>query len=128
MGAVVDLSAVLENGAQKATRTVVLKNEKDLEITDVVVADEGKDVPLRWSMVTPAKVRIINNRCIELSQEGKKMYLKVSSSTPFTLKTWSTVGPHDWDSKNAGTEIVGFESSLPAGKSSTFIVRLSTKK
>ena len=128
LGAVVDLSAVLENGAQKATRTVVLKNEKDLEITDVVVADEGKDVPLRWSMVTPAKVKIINNRCIELLQEGKKMYLKVSSSTPFTLKTWSTVGPHDWDSKNAGTEIVGFESSLPAGKSSTFIVRLSTKK
>lgn len=128
LGAVVDLSKVLENGAQKATRSVILKNEKDLEITDEVIADEGKDVPLRWSMVTPATAKIINSRCIELSQEGKKMYLKVSSSTPFTLKTWPTVGAHDWDTKNPGTEIVGFESLLPAGKSSTFTVRLSTKK
>ena len=128
LGAVIDLSKVLENGAQKATRTILLKKEKDLEITDMVVADEGKDVPLRWSMVTPATAKMINKQCIELSQAGKKIYLKVSSETPFTLKTWSTVGPHDWDAENPGTIIVGFESNLPAGKASTFIVRLSTRK
>lgn len=126
LGAVLDMSKVFLSGVQKATRKIVLKEEKDLEITDEIDTSE-KDV-IRWSMVTPANVKQKNDTCFELSQDDKTMYLTVKSNTPFKLKTWSTVGEHDYDSKNPDTIIIGFESTVEANKTVKYTVTISEKE
>ncbi|AMJ67497.1 heparinase II/III domain-containing protein [Hymenobacter sp. PAMC 26628] len=69
---------------------------------------------VRWAMLTPATVKILNPTTAELTNHGKKLRLQVAEPATITLKTWPTVGPHDYDAPNPGTTLVGFEVTVPA--------------
>ena len=56
------------------------------------------------------------------------MYLTVETPIPFTLKTWETSLENDIDEPNPGTNIVGFETELPAGQSFHFKVIISENR
>lgn len=95
----------------------------------VVVRDEidcgPADHVMRWNMLTAAQVRIVDEKTVELSQNGKKMLLIFDTQTPITIKTWSTTPQHDYDAPNPGTVFVGFEAKLPAGSRHSFTTYLS---
>jgi hypothetical protein len=40
------------------------------------------------------------------------------------MKTWSTVAPNSYEASNAGTYMVGFEITLPAGTTTNVSVQL----
>jgi hypothetical protein len=122
-----DLSEVYEGQATSVKRGVALVDQHHVVVRDEVEAPV-KDITLRWTLLTPAKVKIVDERTVELTQNGKTMYLMVESETPIELKTWSTVPTHDYDAPNPGTQLVGFESRLPARTSRAFNVYLSPDK
>ncbi|WP_184467497.1 heparinase II/III family protein [Pedobacter sp. AK013] len=113
MNAVADLSALYADKLKKSIRGVALIDKKTVLIRDEITVG-NTDVTLRWSMVTPATVQIINEHTIELSYKNKKCYLTVDAESEVKMKTWSTDPVTDYDAKNPGTSIAGFEVRLKA--------------
>ncbi|HSU50258.1 MAG TPA: heparinase II/III family protein [Segetibacter sp.] len=123
MNAVSDLSEVYTGQVAKAVRGVGIVNKQY-----VVVRDEIQTLPtettLRWTMLTPASVKITSANTAELTKDGKKLLLKVQEPATVTMKTWSTDPPHDYDAPNPGTTLVGFEVKLPANSKNNVSVAL----
>jgi len=113
MNAVADLSSLYADKLKKSIRGVALINKETVLIRDEITVGNN-DVTLRWSMVTPATVHIIDKHTIELSYKNKKCYLFVDAQSEVKMKTWSTDPGTDYDAKNPGTSIVGFEVMLKA--------------
>lgn len=123
MSATTDMTAVYKNVAASAKRGVVIVDSKYVVVKDELITG-NKATTVKWTMVTPADVRITENGTAELSQNGKKLQLKVAEPANLTLKTWSTTPSHDYDAPNTGTTLVGFELTIPANTKTTLNVML----
>jgi hypothetical protein len=123
INAVVDLSSIYNSELNKALRGIAIVDGKFVLIRDEVETKANESV-LRWSMLTSTEVKILSKNEFELTKNGKKLIVKVDSPTDFTLKTWSTEPIHDYDSKNPGTKVIGFEAKLSANSKSYFNVYL----
>ncbi|ODS81007.1 MAG: heparinase [Cytophagaceae bacterium SCN 52-12] len=122
-----DLTEMFTPHIGKAKRAIGLQDKSRVVIRDEITTDRN-GAKVRWSFLTPAKARIVGNDLVELTQNGKTMYLQFQSSAGLALKTWSTVSPNDYDADNGDTMIVGFEAELPANKTEYFDVIFSEKK
>ncbi len=127
MSAVTDLSSIYKNKINEAKRGLAIVNNRTVIIRDEI-ANKDKPTKMQWTMVTPAQTKILDNRTVELSQNGKKMYLIVESSTKIILKTWNTDPVNSFDAPNPGIIRVGFEADLAANQTSDFTVYLSSNK
>lgn len=126
MNAVADLSTLYADKLKKSIRGVALINKKTVLIRDEITVGNA-DVTLRWSMVTPATVNIIDKHTIELNYKNKKCYLFVDAQSEVKIKTWSTDPLTDYDAKNPGTSIAGFEVRLKAGSKQAISVFLAAQ-
>jgi hypothetical protein len=125
-GAVIDVTEPLDKELKSAKRTIKLVNNSELVIIDEITALDNKDAKIDWRMATNATPQIVDN-AIELTLNGKKLYLKgkTSSEVKPELKTWSGNSGNDWDSDNKGITYVGHTTTLPAGKSFTITTTLT---
>lgn len=112
LNAMADLTPVYASSVKQLIRGVSIINQKYVVVRDEVetLADS---TTFRWSMVTPATVKIINDSTAELSVNNKKMILKTQLPFIGKLSTWSTVSTTSYDASNPNTVIVGFEIKLP---------------
>lgn len=123
MHAITDMSAVYKGALSKANRGIAIVNKAYVVVQDEV---ETLDQPatIRWTLLTPAKVSITGNNIAELTKDGKKLILEVSTPASVTMKTWSTDPPNSYDAPNPGTTLTGFEVTLPANTKTTITVAL----
>ncbi len=123
MNAVTDMTEVYKGSVAKAVRGAGIVDRKY-----VVIRDEIETLPeettIRWTMLTPAAVKITGGNKAELTKDGKKLILHVQEPANVTVKTWSTDPPRDYDAPNPGTALVGFEVKLPAGAKNALVVEL----
>jgi hypothetical protein len=121
--AVADLSTVYRGALTKASRGVALVNG-----AYVLVRDELETLPqeatVRWTMLTPASVKITGPNTAELTKDGKKLLLQVKEPANVTMKTWTNEPPNAYDVPNPGTMRVGFEVKIPANTNAAFSVLL----
>jgi hypothetical protein len=123
LSAVVDLTSVYPDFVVSALRGIAIVNKKFVVIQDEVQAT-SKPSEIRWTMVTPATVKIIDSQTAELHQQGKKMMLKVISPASVKLTTWSNESTAVYDEPNPGTIRIGFEYPISPGASQTFTILL----
>ncbi|GAB3919200.1 heparinase II/III domain-containing protein [Larkinella terrae] len=127
MNAVTDLTSIYNQSVLKAVRGVALVNK-----AYVVVRDELETAPaetaVRWTMLTPADVKLVGKNRAELTKDGKKLILEVREPANVELKTWSTAPPHTYDAPNPGTIRVGFEIKVPANSKTALTVLLIPEK
>lgn len=116
LSATSNISAVYKGNVASANRGVAIIDQKYVAIKDEIVTSE-KETTVRWAMMTPAEVKINENGTAELTQNGKKLQIKVVEPANITLKTWTTQPSHDYDAPNPGTILVGFEVKIPANSS-----------
>jgi hypothetical protein len=123
MNAVTDMTEVYKGSLAKANRGVAIADQKY-----VVVRDEmetlDKETTVRWTLLTPADVRITGKNEAELTKNGKKLLLRVQEPANITMKTWSTVPPNSYDAANPGTMLTGFEVTIPANTKVNLVVSL----
>jgi hypothetical protein len=121
---VFDMSDVYEGQLAEALRGAAL-----LSTGQVIIQDEFKaaDQPttVRWAMVTPAKVSIESNKSALLQKEGKSIHLTVLTDEEIELRTYSTEPKADYDARNPGTRLIGFEVSLSPEQAVRTIVLMS---
>lgn len=113
MYAITDLSEVYKGMVNKAQRGIAIVNKQYVVVRDEI---ETADTPttIRWTLLTPAEVRITGSNTAELTKNGKKLLLQVQSPIKVVMKTWSTDPPNTYDAPNPGTVMVGFEVAAPA--------------
>ena len=119
-----DLTSLYQLDAKKVERKISLENQKLVLIEDIVSTFD-KDIIVRWNMLTKASPKIIDNQTIELSQNGKKMKVKLKGIESAKAYINSTVSPNDYDALNSGTTFIGFEISIPTNSSIKYIVSLT---
>lgn len=124
MFATSDLTSIFHGNVLSAYRAVALVNKKFVTVRDVVVAPLDKATDLRWTMLTDATVTSISDRKIVLTKDGHTLQIIVNNEWPVQIKTWSTQSPNDYDADNTGTILIGFETSIPAGKKGIYEVNL----
>ena len=92
----------------------------------VVVRDEvmngSREMPLRWAVLTPAEVRIVDDRTAELTLGDERLSMRVEGDG-VQLGTWST-GPPRIRRAQSGTVMVGFTATLAPGARAAYTVRL----
>jgi hypothetical protein len=122
MAGTMDLQTVYKGQLSKSLRGVAVVDKSWVVVKDELEAPQSSTV--RWTMLTPAEVKITGKNTAELTKNGKRLTLTVSAPAEITMKTWSTVGQHDYDAPNPGTTRVGFEFTLPANKQVPVTVEL----
>jgi archaellum component FlaG (FlaF/FlaG flagellin family) len=123
MNAVTDMTEVYNGALAKAIRGIAIVDRKYVVIRDEVEALDTATT-VRWTLLTPATVKITGKNTLELTSEGKQLTLLVNCSAAFTMKTWSTDPPNDYDAPNPGTALAGFEVTLPANTKTAITVSL----
>ncbi len=119
LSAISDLSKIYEGQVASSKRGIAIRDGKYAVITDEVKAT-GKPTTMRWNLLTGATVKILDGKTVELSQNGKTMFLIFETKAKIDIKTWPTTPPHDYDAPNPDTQFVGFETTLPANSQETF--------
>lgn len=123
MHAVTDLTEVYDSALAKANRGVAIVDQAYVVIRDEIET-LGSETTVRWTMLTPADVKITGDGRAELTKDGKKLMLQVQSPIKVSMKTWSTDPPNSYDAPNPGTVLVGFEMTVPANTKTAFNVQL----
>lgn len=125
MGVTVDLGSIYQGQLQRATRRITLEDQALVAVRDEVQAGEA-DAVVRWAMLTPAQVRLVDAHTAQLAKDGKTLRVRVSMPGDATLATWPATPQHTFDAPNPGMTLLGFETRLKAGASASFKVELLT--
>jgi len=123
MSAQADLTEVYK-GLSSARRGIAIVDGRWVVVRDEITAADTPAV-VRWTLLTPAQVKITGPHSAELTKDGKKLLLRVDGPPDITMKTWPTdPPPNSYDAPNPGTIRTGFEFTLPAGSSAAVTVSL----
>jgi len=123
MNTTADLSAVYNGELASVNRGIAIVDKKYVVIRDEI--ENGAEAStVRWTMVTPADVKITGKNRIDFTSKGKKLVLFVKEPAEVEMKTWSTAPLHEYDAPNTGTTLAGFEVKIPAGSKRTLTVLL----
>jgi hypothetical protein len=123
MNAVEDLSAVYKGQINSSKRGIAIVDKSHVLVRDEIETLE-KETTIRWTMLTPATVKIVGNNKAELTKDGKTLMLEVDGPQNLVMKTWSTDPPNSYDAPNPGTTLIGFEVLVPASSKTAFNVKL----
>ncbi len=127
MHAQVDTSAVYAGQLATARRGIAIVDERFVVVRDELRTGD-REANVRWTLLTPAQVRITGPGSAELSLNGKTLRLEVREPAKVTMKTWSTAPTNDYDAPNPGTSLVGFEVAIPANTTAAATVLLLPQK
>ena len=127
MNSVTDLTEIYKGQVAKAIRGIAIVDKSFVVVRDEIETLDSS-ITIRWTMLTPATVKISGNNSAELIQKGRKLLLQVEASSGIVMKTWSTDPPNSYDAPNPGTTLVGFEITVPAHTKTAFNVKLIPEK
>lgn len=128
MNATTDLSEVYKGAVAKAQRGIAIVDQQWVVVRDEIEALDTVTT-IRWTLLTPANVKITGKNTAELTKGGKKLLLRVDAPGDITMKTWPTdPPPNSYDAPNPGTIRTGFELTIPARSSTAITVSLIPEK
>ena len=127
MNAVTDLTEIYKGQVGKASRGIAIADKSYVIVRDEIETLDSSTT-IRWTMLTPAAVKIIAANEAELTQKDKKLILLVEAPSNIVMKTWSTDPPNSYDAPNPGTAMVGFEIIVPAHTKIALDVKLLPEK
>jgi hypothetical protein len=123
MRAVLDLSAAYAGDLTRAQRGIAIANGQYVNVRDELQAGDSICV-IRWAMLTPATVSLVDGNQAQLTSKGQKMILSVIGLPDVKLTTWRTDPPRSYDAVNPGTTLIGFEVTVPANTKLAYNVML----
>jgi hypothetical protein len=116
LGAIIDLSPVLEGQAGKVRRGFIFRNGSHVLIRDEIAGLKVGDT-VRWAMVTKAEVSIsdTNRREAVLSEGGQKLRVELLSSVAASFEVIAAEPPDNgYDAPNPGARLLVVSLTAPA--------------
>ena len=123
-GAEFDLTSSFVD-TKRVKRTIYIDNADKVTCIDRI-ENHNTESKVRWNMCTFAKARIIDDRTISLTQDGKEVILRTTTPTAKAYIMDNNSG--NWyDVKNKGSR-VGFATTIASGAKSTLKVEIIPQK
>ncbi len=88
------------------------------------ITTNNNPAQVEWRMVTKAVPSIKNNKEIELSQNGKKLIVKLSGVENVKPNIYSAQPNNNYEDRNDGISIIGFLTELAPDTSTNIAVEL----
>ena len=126
-GAVVDLTSTFAGMAQNVKRTVELDKSDYLVVTDHI-AGASQPSKVEWRMATNAQAEILAPNLIQLTQDGKTMYLRLRTRAEADAVIWPDHQYKEYEERDANVRRVGFILNLRAGECVDVEVVLSPER
>ena len=123
MHTITDLSEIYKGQLLGAKRGIAIADKSYVVVRDEIQTS-NEPATVRWTMLTPATVKITGTNKAALTKDGKNLVMEVQSDAKVTMKTWSTDPPNTYDAANPGTTLVGFEVTIPANTATALTVKL----
>ena len=127
MSATTDLTEIYRNGLANVNRGIAVIDKAYVVIRDELEASAAPAI-VRWTMLTPAAVKLIGPNRAELTKDGKTLTLQVQEPADISLKINSTEPTHDYDAPNPGTVLITFETTVSANTKTALTVLLLPQK
>ena len=127
MNATTDLTEIYKNGLAKANRGIAIVDKAYVVVRDELEASAAP-ATVRWTMLTPATVKLIGPNKAELTKDGKTLMLQVQEPAGISLKVTAAEPTHDYDAPNPGTVLITFEATVPANTKAALTVLLLPQK
>ena len=118
-----DLTEIYRGGLAKANRGIAIVDKAYVVVRDEVET-AAAPATVRWTMLTPATVKILGPNKAELTKDGKTLILQVQEPATVSLKTASTDPPHEYDALNPGTTLITVDVTVPANTKTALTVLL----
>ncbi len=118
-----DLTSVYENQVQKIVRAASLIDKEYAVIEDYIV-NRKRFTKLSCRLVTPATAKVISGQVVELTKDGKKLYLKVEGIANPTWDIKPAKSTFSYDSDNPGISIITLNMDLKPSEERKIIVYL----
>ncbi|CAN5368749.1 hypothetical protein BH11BAC5_BH11BAC5_14410 [soil metagenome] len=113
MNTYIDMSSLYKPDLLKANRGIAICNKKYVVVRDEIETPMQEAI-IRWNFVTGANVKLSGSDEAILTKNGKTLTIRVQEPAGVTMQTWSTDSPREYDDRNPGTIMVGFEIKVPA--------------
>ncbi|MFV0553753.1 MAG: heparinase II/III family protein [Mangrovibacterium sp.] len=123
LGASLDMTELFGGELASAQREIALIDEQYLSIIDQLKAGDAPST-VRWTMVTSAKPKVINDHLVELHQEGKCARLTIQSLADVRLSVLDNASENSYDAPNEGTCRIAIDIQLESGQEREIRVRL----
>ncbi len=131
IGGTVDLTEVFAGDVRKAERSVYIRDNSWLEVSDKISSPVDTCVHVKWTILCPVKPQLTEDGIL-LKSGSTTMRLSTDAPSP-VFKTWSG-NPADYGTPTAFGEskmkkmfICGFEFDVPADKEMTITTTLKKK-
>lgn len=128
IGGSMDFNDTFYDDIQSGSRTVLIRDDSYLEVTDSLLARADSSIHVRWTMLTRANVEVRED-CLVLTQDGKTLTIRVEGCKP-EFKTWST-NPKDYEGLTRSFErwhkdayACGYEYDIPANTQSVVVTTM----
>ncbi len=108
LSATTDLSSLYAPALSSAIRTISIIDKAKVVVKDQI-KNSSKLTQVRWTLVTPATVTIIDDNTIELSQHNKTIRVKLNykgKAAPFSAPAKPTT---TYERHNDGVQLTGFD-------------------
>ena len=96
INATLDISKVYNGKASSVKRGITIVDNQYVMVRDEIESSD-KATSVRWNMVTPAIVKVNEDGTATLTQNGKRLLLKVVSPENATITLRPTTPVHDYD-------------------------------
>lgn len=120
---VVDISEAYEGQLSSAVRGMALVDNSYVLVRDEITNSDSKS-NVRWAMVTHDDIEITGPGTAIIKEDGKQLIFRVISPSNTQIKTYTTDPQNDYESKNPGTRLIGFETNLEANQDAELVVLL----
>lgn len=116
--ATLNLSEIYAGQLASATRTVRLTPNGTIRIEDELTAPKDAPAKIRWAFVTHATLTDTADNTATLTLNDKKLTLRLTGVNA-RFQTYSTQSPHDYDTPNPNTRMIGFDLPLTPNQKAT---------
>lgn len=126
ISATTDITSLYAPALTSAIRTVAIIN-KDKVVVEDKLTNTNKLTQVRWTFLTPATVKIIDDNTIELSQNHKTVLVKLvykGKAAPFSIPADP---PTTYERKNDGVQCTGFDFVLGPQEKTDWKITFSQK-
>ena len=130
-GAVSDAGRILAKSELVISRTSPSSAVRGMALvnnTYVLVRDEiinaSEQADLRWAMVTHDNIEITGPGTALIRKDGKQLQFKIVSPSNTKIKTYTTDPQNDYEKKNPGTKMIGFEVNLDSDEALEIVILL----
>ena len=127
ISATTDITSLYAPALTSAIRTVAIIN-KDKVVVEDKLTNTNKLTQVRWTFLSPATVKIIDDNTIELSQNHKTVLVKLAykgKAAPFSIPADP---PTTYERKNDGVQCTGFDFVLGPQEKADWKITFSQKK